>query len=209
MTSRMPKKGKTGDSRANVVSAARDLLMTDGYDAVQPAAVALRAGVTKKEIDGLFKTRERLVEAALEFHWSEIKPFIDQVFAREIPPLDRFQKFFFGAGEFQKHHAGRVGCVVGCLLLRVGSSVPRGESAIRKSLNDKVGYLQKLVEGAVRDAQAQGLVRKGDPSAKAWTVVHYLEGMLGIARIDGNLTALEGAWDRVQEFLGTEVRATP
>lgn len=187
-----------------MVSAARDLLMTDGYDAVRLPAVALRAGVTKKDIDGLFKTRDLLIEAALEYHWGEIRPHVEKDFVAEVPPLERLRRFFIGAGEFQKVQAGRMGCVVGCLLIRVGSSVPRGDSSIRRSLNDKIGRLQKLVEGAVRDAQAQGLVRKGDPSAKAWTVVHYLEGMLGIARIDGNLSAFDGAWERVQEFLGVE-----
>lgn len=198
----MLKKSKTGDSRAAIVSAARDLLMTDGYAAVEPTAVALRAKVTKKELETLFKTREKLVEAALDYHWGEILPFIEKDFAVEVPPLDRIRRFFEGAGAFQKMQAGRLGCVVGCLLIRIGSSVPRGAPALRRSLNEKIEHFQKLLEGAVRDAQAQGLLRKGDPSAKAWTLVHYLEGLLGIARIDGNLDAFDSAWDRVQEFLG-------
>jgi TetR/AcrR family transcriptional repressor of nem operon len=187
-----------------IVSAARDLLMTDGYGLVQAAAVARRAGVTRLEVDELFGSRTALVQAALDFHWSEIKPFIDEVFSPSVPPLERFRRFFSGASGFQKHHAERVGCVVGCLLLRVGSSVPRAEEEIRRGIQERVAELQQLIERAVRDAQAQGLVRKGDAAAKAWTVVHYLEGMLGIARIDGNLQALDGALERVLEFLGVE-----
>jgi TetR/AcrR family transcriptional repressor of nem operon len=192
------------EARTKIVSAARDVLMMDGVEGVQPAAVALRAGVTKREIDACFKTREKLVEGALDFHWAEIKPVLEEVFSPDLPPLERFRRFFSGAAAFQRHQEARVGCVVGCLFLRVGSSVPRGEVHLRRSLNDRMAELQRHMERAIRDAQAQGLIRKGDPSAKAWTVVHYLEGMLGIARIDGNLAALDGAWHRVLEFLGAD-----
>ena len=198
----MAKKAKAADSRAKIVSAARDLLMTDGYGLVQAAAVARRAGVPRPEVDGLFASRSDLVQAALDFHWGEIKPYIEEVFAPSVPPLERFRRFFTGASGFQKHHADRVGCVVGCLLLRVGSSLPRSEVELRRGIQARVEELQQLIERAIRDAQTEGLIRKGDAAAKAWTVVHYLEGMLGVARIDGSLTALDGAWDRVLEFLG-------
>jgi TetR/AcrR family transcriptional repressor of nem operon len=202
----MPKKIRAGvsETRRRIVSAVRDLLMMDGYDAVQPAAVALRAGVTKKDLNAVFKTRESLVEGALDFHWAEIKPVVEQVFSPDLPPLERFRRFFSGAVEFQKYQEARVGCIVGCLFLRVGSSVPIAEKRLRRSMNDRIAELQRHMERAIRDAQSEGLIRKGDPSAKAWTVVHYLEGMLGIARIDGNLNALDGAWQRVLEFLGAE-----
>ena len=197
-----PKPPADGAAAAKIVSVARDLLMTDGYGVVVPAEVAKRAGVPRRAVEALFPTRRELVLAALDFHWGQIRPFIEQAFSPDLPPLDRFRGFLSGAGEFQAHHANRVGCVVGCLLLRVGSSVSREEAEIRARVQTMVSELQKHIERAVRDAQAQGLVRKGDPAAKAWTVVHYLEGMLGIARIDGNLQALDGALDRVLEFLG-------
>jgi hypothetical protein len=86
----------------------------------------------------------------------------------------------------------------------VGSSIPRNEVKIRKSVQGMVAEMEGHLERTIREAQAEGAIRKGDASAKAWAVVHYLEGMLGIARIDGNLRAFDGALDRVLEFLGAE-----
>jgi len=190
--------------RSRMVSAARDLLMTDGYGAVLVPAVARTAGVPIQEAGRLFPSRGRLVLEALEFHWGEIRPFVEEVFSSGHPPVERLRRFFAGAGGFQAHHAGRLGCVVGCLLLRVGSSIPRDEVKIRRSVQAMVTELEGHFERTIREAQAEGTVRKGDASAKAWAVVHYFEGMLGIARIDGNLEAFDGALDRVLEFLGAE-----
>src|SRR5436190_11336193 len=121
-----------GVVREKIVAAARDVLLTDGYEAATPEAVSRKAGVSSPEFSAAFSGRQELVLAALEAHWEDLSRFLDGAFSAELPPLDRLRRFCEGAYRFQDHHWNRLGCVVGCLLLRVGSAASREDGPIRE-----------------------------------------------------------------------------
>lgn len=192
--------------RERVIAAARDVLLLDGYGAATPEAIARKAGVSPEEIRNVFASREEIVLAALDTHWNELCKFLDQAFAKDLPPLERLRRFYEGAYGFQDHHWNRLGCVVGCMLLRVGSATAREEGAVRDRVAQYLRDLQSRIEPTLRDAQAEGKIRQGDPGAMAWTLVHFIEGVLGMARIENDVHTLRGMLDRSLEFLGAEPR---
>jgi TetR/AcrR family transcriptional repressor of nem operon len=191
--------------RDTLVAAARDILFLDGYGAVSPDVVAARAGVSPAEFARHFPGRQDVVLAALDIHWKELCRFLDGAFSPELPPLDRLRRFYEGAYGFQDHQWSRLGCVVGCLLLRIGSAIPREDGAVRERVAACLGELQSRLESTIREAQAQQLVRPGDPAVMAWTLVQFIEGVLGLARIQNDMHTLQGMLDRSLEFLGVTV----
>ncbi|HLY07672.1 MAG TPA: TetR/AcrR family transcriptional regulator [Planctomycetota bacterium] len=188
--------------RERLIGAARALLMEDGYDAVTFDAAAGRAGIPSAAAPAIFPTRDDLVLAALDAHWAELRPFLDQAFDRALPPLDRLRRFFDGVYAFQDAQWSKLGCVVGCLLLRVGSATSRMGERPRRRVAERLEDLHRYVEGALKDAQEGGLIRSGDVRAMGWTLVHYVEGVLGMARIQNDLHTLHGMMEQSLEFLG-------
>jgi TetR/AcrR family transcriptional repressor of nem operon len=190
--------------RQTLIDAARDVLLLDGYDAINPAAIAEKVGITPEELLSIFPTRQDLVLAALEAHWKELSQFLDEAFRPELPPLERLRRLCEGAHGFQEHHWNRLGCVVGCLLLRIGSAASRADTAVRERVGYYLSDLQARIATAIREAQAQGRIRPGDPGVMAWTLVQFIEGVLGMARIQNDFHTLQGMLDRSLEFLGAE-----
>jgi TetR/AcrR family transcriptional repressor of nem operon len=195
--------------RERLIRAARDILMEDGYDAVTPAAACGKAGLDAHAYDRSFATRDDLVVAALDAHWADLKPFLDQAFAAGVPPLEQLRRFFEGVYGFQNAQWSRLGCVVGCLLLRAGSAAPRMDQKVRQRVGEMLQETHGYVEGAIRTGQRQGKIRPGDVPTMAWTLIHYMEGVLGLARIQNDLHTLGGMMERSLEFLGAEPSTAP
>jgi AcrR family transcriptional regulator len=188
--------------RDPLISAARDLMLLDGIGAVTPDAIADRAGVPAAAVSAEFPGRQELVLAALDAHWKDVSGFLDVAFATDVPPLDRLRRFTEGAYAFQDHHWNRLGCVVGCLLLRAGSSASREEAPIRERVAACLREMHARVEATIRDAQRRNQIRPGDPGVMAWTLVQFVEGVLGMARIQNDVHTVQGMLDRALEFLG-------
>jgi len=191
-------------SRDKLVAAARDILAQDGYGAATPEAIAARAGLAPEAFSQAFSGRQEAVLAAIDAHWKDLSRFLDVAFAADVPPIDRLRRFTEGVYGFQDHHWNRLGCVVGCLLLRVGSAASREDGPVRERVAACLGELQSRLEATLREAQAQKKIRPGDAGVMAWTLVHFVEGVLGMARIQNDYHTLQGMLDRSLEFLGAE-----
>lgn len=195
----------TPQVRDKLVAAARDILFLDGYGAVTPDIVAARAGIAPEHFASHFSGRQEVVLAALDVHWKELSRVLDGAFAPDLPPLDRLRRFYEGAYGFQDHQWNRLGCVVGCLLIRIGSAIPREDRAVRERVAGCLEDLHARLETTIREAQAQQVIRPGDPGVMAWTLVQFIEGVLGLARIQNDVHTLQGMLDRSLEFLGAAV----
>ena len=178
--------------------------MEDGYGAVTPEAACACGQVDRAGFDRLFPSPDDLVLAALNAHWSDLKGYLDQSFASGIAPLEKLRRFFDGITGFQDAQFSKLGCVVGCLLLRVGSAAARMDEKLRRRVTEMLTELHGYVEQALVEAQEQGQVRQGDIPTMAWTLIHYTEGVLGMARIQNDPQMLHGMMDRSLEFLGAE-----
>lgn len=190
--------------REKLVAAARDVLALDGYGAATPEAIAARAGVGPEAFARVFTSRQEAVLAAIDAHWKDLSTFMDGAFAAELPPLERLRRFTEGAYGLQEQQWSRLGCVVGCMLLRTGSATAREDGPVRERVAACLGELQSRLEATIREAQARKMVRSGDPGVMAWTLVHFIEGVLGTARIQNDFHTLQGMLDRSLEFLGAE-----
>lgn len=197
----------TTTDRDRLVGAARALLMEDGYDSVTADSAAARAKVSPDASRAIFPAKDDLVLAALDAHWTDLKGYLDQAFVRSAPPLDRLRRFFEGIYAFQHAQWSQLGCIVGCLLLRVGSATPRMGEKPRLRVAERLDELHVYIEGALKDAQDQGLIRRGDVPTMAWTLIHYVEGVLGLARIQNDLYTLQGMMEHSLEFLGARPAA--
>jgi len=192
-----------------LIGVARALLMEDGYDSVTTDAASLRAKVDAAAAKTLFPTKDDLVLAALDAHWADLKQYLDQAFVRTIPPLDRLRRFFEGIYAFQDAQWSQLGVIVGCLLLRVGSATSRMGERPRLRVAQRLDELHVYIESALKDAQEQGLIRKGDVPTMGWTLIHYVEGVLGMARIQNDLYTLQGMMEHSLEFLGAKPATIP
>lgn len=181
--------GRT-DARERLVQATIDLIWTASYGAVSVDAICERGGVRKGSFYHFFASKDDLVVAALDAHWQSRRPILDDIFSPVRPPLERLERYFKYVVERQEAVRATYGRVLGCFHNSIGTEcVERPHVVAAKAQEVLIAY-QCYLATTLRDAQAAGLVRAGDPRADAKLLFAYVEGALAQARVHDDLEVL-------------------
>lgn len=175
--------GRTSDARERLVQATIDLIWRTSYGAVSVDAICEKAGVKKGSFCHFFASKDELVVAALDTHWESRRAALDGIFSPSVQPLDRLRRYFAHVYEMQTAVKEEYGRILGCFHNSVGTECIQQEPAIAAKVQEVLSTYRRYIETTLRDAQAAGVMRKGDPAADAKTLFAYVEGALGQARI--------------------------
>lgn len=183
--------GRTSDARDRLVQAAIDLIWQTSYGAVGVDAICEEAGVKKGSFYHFFASKEELVVAALDAHWTARREVFDRIFSPATDPIDRFRAYFAHVYERQRAIKRQYGRILGCFHNSVGTECIQQSPAIAAKVQEVLSMYRRYFETTLRDAQAAGLVRRGDPEAEAKTLFAFVEGALTQARIHDDPETLE------------------
>jgi TetR/AcrR family transcriptional repressor of nem operon len=183
--------GRTSDARERLVQAAIDLIWQTSYGAVGVDAICEEAGVKKGSFYHFFASKQELVVAALDAHWAARREVFDRIFSPSTDPLDRFRAYFAHVYERQRGIKRQYGRILGCFHNSVGTECIQQSPAIAAKVQEILSMYRRYFETTLRDAQALGLVRQGDPEADAKTLFAFVEGALTQARIHDDPEPLE------------------
>ena len=190
--------GRVSDARARLIAAAIELVWRHSYGMVGVDAICARAGVKKGSLYYFFRTKDDLVAAALDAHFEGRRPILDEIFAPEIPPLERLQSYFDHVTERQLELRRTSGRVLGCFHAAVGSECIRDTPIVAAKVQEILALYRGYLARTLRDAIASGELAPGEPVARAQTLFSYVEGVLGQARIHDDPAFLRdlgaGAW---------------
>jgi TetR/AcrR family transcriptional repressor of nem operon len=175
--------GRTSDARERLIEATIDLVWQASYGGVSVDAICEKAGVKKGSFYHFFASKDELVVAALDAHWAARRPDFDRIFSPTVPPLDRLLAYFAHVFDRQTAIRRKYGRVLGCFHNSVGSECIQASPAIAVKVQWVISLYLLYLESALRDAQAAGVVRPGDPAADARTLFAFVEGALAQARI--------------------------
>lgn len=193
------------DARERLIQATIDLIWTASYGAVSVDAICERAQVRKGSFYHFFASKDELVVAALDAHWSSRRPILDEIFSASRPPLERLDRYFAYVVERQGAVKAQYGRVLGCFHNSVGSECVQRPSEVAAKAQAIILALRRYLETTLRDAQADGLIPPGDPSEAAKNLFAYIQGALAQARVHDDLDILR----RIPQTALALVRAAP
>lgn len=146
---RPTRRGRPGYDRADVLRAAVELFIEQGYDATSVADVARRLGLAKSALYHHFDSKEELLAIALDTALGGLESVLAEPGAKEGPAIDRLRHVVRGAVEILADNLPEV-----TLLLRV-----RGNSSTEIAALERRRVFDQRVTEIVTDAQAQGDIR--------------------------------------------------
>ena len=192
------------DARDRLIQATIDLIWTSSYGAVSVDAICERAQVRKGSFYHFFASKDELVVAALDTHWSSRRPLLDDIFSASRPPLERLTRYFAYVVERQSGVKAQYGRVLGCFHNSIGSECVQRPTEIAAKAQEIILALRCYLESALRAAQAAGLIPAGDPAEDAKVLFAYIQGVLAQARVHDDLEMLR----RIPQTAFALVRAT-
>ncbi|GAA2988121.1 AcrR family transcriptional regulator [Microbacterium terrae] len=160
-TAAVPRRGRPGYDRAQVLEVAVTLFNEQGYDATSVADLAAKLGLTKSALYHHFDSKEQLLALALDQALSELEGVLDQPAAHDGTPAERLAAVLRGAVHVLVDELPAV-----TLLLRV-----RGNSDVERAALERRRAFDHRVTALVAEAQSAGQLRADVDDAVATRLV--------------------------------------
>ena len=108
-----------------------------------------------------------------------------------MPPLERVARFFTLFADPRCADPAGTGCVLGCPFGNLVAEMGAQDPVIRAKVQDVFAGICAYVEGALREAVAEGTIAGVDPAAGARALLAYYEGILLVAKAANDAALIE------------------
>lgn len=193
---------RESDAKERLLRTASDLIWESSYGSVGVEQICERAGVQKGSFYHFFPSKSDLAVAAAEAHWESNRAEKERVFAENVPPLERLTGWCDLIRRNQTRRAEKRGKVLGCPYSSMGSELSTQDEKIRLKCQEMADRTTAYVESAVRAAQREGLVSKGNAAELAREIYSFASGAILQAKIHNDLRLLDGLKHGVFRLLG-------
>lgn len=167
----MPRPSVEAERRPQILAAACEVIATAGIPALRLSDVAREAGVSSGTVHYYFETKKEVITAAFEFNLTDSLARRQELLSSgkdSLAILHDLVESYLPNDELSVR-----AWKVWLALWAEGSRDP-----VLQEINDRLyGQWRDVVAGVIRDAQAGGLARAGDPAVQANMLIGMLDGL--------------------------------
>jgi TetR/AcrR family transcriptional repressor of nem operon len=183
---------RLNDARERLIASAIELIYARSYGAVSVDDVCKHAGVHKGSFYHFFPSKQELLLAAIDVQWEQAKQAVlEPAFASDVPPLERVARFFTLFADPRCAATAGIGGVLGCPFGNLVAEMGAQDAVIRAKVQDVFAGICAYVEGALREAVAEGAIAGVDPAAGARALLAYYEGIMLVAKAANDAALIE------------------
>ncbi len=173
----------TTDTRQRIINSARDLVFARSYSEVGVQEICRTAGVQKGSFYHFFPSKRDLTLAVLDqlaaYFRNEV---LGKAFAKDIPPLQRINRFFEMLYSGQSAMKAESGQLYGCPFGNLACEMSTQDEAIRKKIDHFFQEAEQPIAETLTEAVEQGDLPAIDPVASARAIFAYAEGIMLVAK---------------------------
>ena len=171
------------DTRQRLLDTAEKLFYARSYEDVGVQEICQEAGVKKGSFYHFFPSKRDLTLAILDASWNRYREtMLAQVFAGDIPPLQRIERLLDSQYRHHKAVKDATGQVMGCPYGNLAGEMSTQDEVIRERLKRIFRDLEAPIEEVLEEAMAAGDLAELDSRATAGAMVAYLEGLTLMAK---------------------------
>lgn len=182
---------RESETKRKLLDVAMKLIWEQSYGAVGVDDICKQAGVTKGSFYFAFPSKADLTVASFEAHWEQKRPILDEIFSSQVPAREQFERWadFIINDQLEKYRT--FGKMCGCPFCSVGSELSTQEEKVRQMAEAWTERGTRYVVGAIRFAQAEGLIADEDANLLARQAFDFITGILIHAKIENSPAALD------------------
>jgi AcrR family transcriptional regulator len=145
---------ESGDTRARLLAAARELFATRGFEGTSVRALTEAAGANLGAVTYHFDSKEGLYRALLEEVLGPVRENAELVRSLPFSPLQRLEYFIRGMFQHLRENPDIPRFMVQEIVLGDDPAPPVMEA---------ISVIAPVLTGIIQEGQAVGTIRKGDP----------------------------------------------
>ena len=175
--------GRTSDARERLIHSAIELIHARSYASVGVNELCENAGVKKGSFYHFFPSKIDLTSAALDevANWYR-RDIYEPAFAKDLPPLERIQRYFQLIYEYHVSLTEAAGRMAGCHFGNLAVEMSTQDEVIREKVKAVFERGVATFEEVLREAVAAGDLPAIDISLAAHALQAYLEGVVLLAK---------------------------
>jgi TetR/AcrR family transcriptional repressor of nem operon len=192
------------NTKLRLLEVAHDLIWENSYGSVSVDDICEKAAVAKGSFYHAFKSKSELAVAAIENHWEQKRPALDQLFSTQTPPLERLKRYcdFTVANQLGKYET--LGKVAGCPFSSVGCELSTQDENIRQKAHELNARMVKYFTSMVLELIAEGTVQETDAIELAKEMCAYITGVMTQAKIDNELKSVQRMLPGLLRLMGIQ-----
>lgn len=198
-------------TRQKLVEAAHALIWANSYAHVSVDDICRAAGVQKGSFYHFFPTKADLAAAALEDHWGQMKPNLDEIFARHLSPSQQLRALCDNIFTKQQDALESTGKVCGCPYATVAAELSGSHTALRDLSEQMTKRFLSYFEQLLSHAAREGLIPRAGIKQRAYEMHIYVVGAMLQSRVGNSLEpvgkSLEIALSRISGIVSTRSQA--
>lgn len=191
-------------TKQRLLDTAMEMIWESSYGSVSVDDICTKAGVKKGSFYHAFKSKSDLAVAAFERHWEVKRPLLDSIFSKQVPALERLEKYCRLIIDDQLKKFRSFGKMLGCPFCSVGCELSTQDENIRQKLEVLGDRSERYVESAIRDLAAEGLIESKDHTELAQEIYSYMTGAMMQAKIENSPKHVERMWHGVMRLLNVK-----
>ncbi|MEM9293116.1 MAG: TetR/AcrR family transcriptional regulator [Acidobacteriota bacterium] len=207
--------GRTSDAKDRLLTAAKELILEQGYHAVGVAELCDRAQVNKGSFYHFFRTKQALATELVDTTWSPARDSLQQVVEdRDRSALERLRQLL--AAVYQHHRDTRAerGCTMGCPFANLAVEMSVHDPQLRQQLSaifeEHAGLYRQLLEQAVETGELDPEnLGTGDLGLLARDLLALVEGRVLLAKTADDPGRLLGLDVSALRMLGVSPDSVP
>jgi AcrR family transcriptional regulator len=172
-------RGEGSVRREEILAAAKDILLADGYEGVSIRKVAARIGISSTAIYLYFKEKDELLDTICHEVFAGLVAPMDALLAAPAPPLDRMRLGLTAYLKFCLAHPDEYRVVFLTHRPNNGWDHRAPLRYVDRWGHARVNTFMFLVEG-LRQCMEAGQIRRADPMTLAETVLAAQHGLLAL-----------------------------
>ena len=175
--------GRTSDAKERLIQSAIELIHARSYASVGVNELCENAGVKKGSFYHFFPSKIDLTSAALDevADWYR-RDIYEPAFAKDLPPLERIQRYFQLIYEYHVSLTEAAGRMGGCHFGNLAVEMSTQDEVIREKVKAMFESGVATFEEVLREAFAAGDLPDIDISLAAHALQAYLEGVVLLAK---------------------------
>lgn len=188
-----PPAAPDSDTRERILRVAAEAWHAKSFDGVGTAEICRLAKVHKGSFFHFFPSKDDLLLAVLERYAHDIGAMLrDGPFRRDVPPRERFERFFASRLERVRGEVERVGCWRGCPIGNIVIELGTRNEKVRKAAARVFDVMQEVFAEAIDDARAaDDRAFDVDTKTAAATVLASLQGLTVLGKAYGDPRQVE------------------